>query len=174
MTQASSAPHSWDFRNNMKLLIKQRVFSWTDTYDVYDGMGEPKYYVKADFLSFGHSLRIYRHDTNEEIGLIKEKVFTFLPAAEVYVNGRLLGTIRKEFTFFVPKYTITYNGWQIEGDFMGWDYEVRNRRGTVASISKQLFRFGDTYEIDISDPADELDALMTVITIDMMNCSNDD
>ena len=174
MMLVSLAPHSWDCRNSMKLLIKQRVFSWTDTYDVYDYMGEPKYYVKAEFFSFGHSLHIYRHDTDEEIGHIKEKIFTFLPAAEIYVGGSFLGTIRKEFTFFVPKYTIDYNGWDIEGDFLGWEYEVRSPRGTVASISKQLFRFGDTYEIDIEDPSDELDALLTVITIDMMNCSNDD
>ncbi len=155
----------------MKLLIKQRVFSWTDTYDVYDSMGEPKYFVKAEFFSFGHTLHIYRHDINEEVGFIKEKIFTFLPAAQIYVGGRLLGTIRKEFTFFIPKYSIDYNGWHIEGDFMGWNYSVMGNRGAVASISKQLLNFGDTYEIDIDDPADELDALMTVITIDMMNCS---
>ena len=29
----------------MKLLIRQRVFSWSDTYDVYDEDGQPKYYV---------------------------------------------------------------------------------------------------------------------------------
>ncbi len=158
----------------MKLLIKQRVFSWTDTYDVYDSMGEPKYFVKAEFFSFGHTLHVYRHDTNEEVGMIKEKVFSFLSTAEIYVNGGFLGTIRKEFTFFVPKYSIDYNGWQVEGDFFGWEYEVRNSRGTVATISKQIFTFGDTYEIDIADPNDELDALMTVITIDMINCYNDD
>ena len=33
----------------MQLLIKQRVFSWTDTYDVYDEKEEPKYFVKAEF-----------------------------------------------------------------------------------------------------------------------------
>ena len=35
----------------MQLLIKQRVFSWTDTYDVYDEKEEPKYFVKAEFFS---------------------------------------------------------------------------------------------------------------------------
>ena len=34
----------------MKLLIKQRVFSWTDTYDVYDEYDEPKYFVKAEMF----------------------------------------------------------------------------------------------------------------------------
>ncbi len=158
----------------MKLLIKQRVFAWGDTYDVYDEFGEPKYFVKAEFFSFGHTIHIYRHDTNEEVGLIREKLFKFLPTAEISVSGQVLGTIKKEFTFFVPKFTIDYNGWDVEGDFLGWEYEVRSSQGIVATISKQLFTFGDTYEIDVLNPAGELDVLMTVITIDMINCSNDD
>ena len=38
----------------MKLLIKQRVFSWTDTFDVYDQEGIPRYFVKGEFFSLGH------------------------------------------------------------------------------------------------------------------------
>lgn len=38
----------------MRLLIKQRVFSWTDTYDVYDENENIRYFVKAEFLSLGH------------------------------------------------------------------------------------------------------------------------
>ena len=30
----------------MQLLIKQRVFSWSDTYDIYDEQGNQKYFVK--------------------------------------------------------------------------------------------------------------------------------
>ena len=33
----------------MKLLVKQRVFSWTDSYDVYDENENAKYFVKAEF-----------------------------------------------------------------------------------------------------------------------------
>ena len=31
---------------DMQLLIKQRVFSWSDTYDIYDEQGNQKYFVK--------------------------------------------------------------------------------------------------------------------------------
>ena len=34
----------------MRLLIKQRVFSWTDSYDVYDENENPKYFVKAELI----------------------------------------------------------------------------------------------------------------------------
>lgn len=37
----------------MKLLMKQRVFSWTDTYDVYDEAGNKKYFVKAELFRLG-------------------------------------------------------------------------------------------------------------------------
>lgn len=58
----------------MKLLIKQRVFSWTDTYDVYDEYGNPKYFVKGEFLSIGHKIHIYRHDTGLSVIEIAESV----------------------------------------------------------------------------------------------------
>ena len=45
----------------MKLLIRQRVFSWTDSYDVYDENGNVKYFVKAEFLSIGHQQEILMH-----------------------------------------------------------------------------------------------------------------
>ena len=44
--------------NLMKLLFKQRIFSWLDSYDIYDEKGETVYTVKGQ-LSFGHKLFIY-------------------------------------------------------------------------------------------------------------------
>lgn len=157
----------------MKLLIKQRVFSWTDSYDIYDSNMEPKYYVKAEFLSIGHVLHVYSYSTDEEVGCIREKILTFLPQAEISVGGRVVGTIKREFTLFFKKYTLDYNGWEIDGDFLGWDYEILSGENTIATISKQFFAFSDTYEIDIENDSDELDALMAVLTIDMMNCEDD-
>ena len=103
----------------MRLLIKQRVFSWTDSYDVYDEEGKPKYFVKAEFLSLGHQLHVY--DCNrQEIGVIHQKLLTFLPAFEIEVGGIVKGEIQKQFTLFCTKYEIDYNGWRVEGDFLGW------------------------------------------------------
>lgn len=49
----------------MELLIKQRVFSWSDTYDVYDEYGEPKYFVRAEMFRLTHQIHIYDRDRNE-------------------------------------------------------------------------------------------------------------
>ena len=54
--------------NLMKLLIKQRIFSWLDSYDIYDEKGETVYTVKGQ-LSFGHKLFIY-NKYGEHIGTL--------------------------------------------------------------------------------------------------------
>ena len=61
----------------MKLLFKQRFFSWFDSYDIYDEQGNTIYVVKGQ-LSWGHLLRIYNKN-GKEVGYIKEKIFTWLP-----------------------------------------------------------------------------------------------
>ena len=58
-----------------RFLIKQRVFSWTDTYYVYDEAGNPILFIKADWLSLGHRIRVFDNSTGEEIGIIQEKIF---------------------------------------------------------------------------------------------------
>ena len=42
----------------MKLLFKQRFFSWLDSYDIYNEAGQTVYTVKGQ-LSWGHCLKIY-------------------------------------------------------------------------------------------------------------------
>ena len=157
----------------MKLLIKQRVFSWTDTYDVYDEAGNPVYYVKAAFFSFGHQIHVYEKSTNREVGGVFQKLMTFMPTFEVNINGSSVGMIKKQFSFFKPQYEIDFNGWRVEGDFLGWDYDVYSGSDVVMHISKELFSWGDTYVIDINNPQDELMGLLLVIAIDAVNCSND-
>ena len=155
----------------MELLIKQRVFSWSDTYDVYDGEGHPKYFVKGEFLSLGHKLHVYDLEQNE-VGLIRERLMSLLPVFEIEVNGVPLGRIEKRFSLFRPKYDVDYNGWRAEGDFLEWDYDVYSGCSVAMHISKEPFHWGDTYVIHIADPADELAGLMLVLAIDAANCAS--
>ncbi len=154
----------------MKLLIKQRVFSWTDTYDVYDEAGNSKYFVRAQLLALGHQIHVYDRFDNE-IGMVKQRLFTFLPAFDIEIGGRSFGSIQKQFSFFKPKYELEYNGWRCEGDFMSWNYDVYSGCSAVVHISKQLLHWGDTYVIDILNPQDEIMALMLAIAIDAANCT---
>ena len=77
----------------MELRIKQRVFSWSDTYDVYDESGEPRYYVEAELFAFGHQIHVYDKRSGQEVGSIHQKLFTFLPQFEIVIGGRTVGTM---------------------------------------------------------------------------------
>ena len=106
----------------MKLLFKQRFFSWFDSYDIYDENGAAVYTVEGK-LSFGHHLEI--HDAmGNEVATLQEKVLTFLPKFEIYLEDTYVGCIRKEFTFLRPKFTLDCNGWYVEGQFLEWDYRI--------------------------------------------------
>ena len=156
----------------MKLLFKQRFFSWLDSYDIFDECGNTVYSVEGK-LSWGHRLHILDR-AGRHIGTVQQKVLTFLPKFELYENDCLIGTLQKELTFFKPRYDIDCNGWEIEGNFFEWDYTICAPNGrAVAKISKELFNWTDTYSIDVADPADALRALMVVLAIDAEKCSRD-
>ena len=157
----------------MKLLFKQRFFSWFDSYDIYDEAGNTVYTVKGE-LSWGHLLRIYDARGNE-VGCVREKVFTWLPKFEMYLGDNYIGCINKEFSLFRPKFNIDYNGWHISGDWFEWDYRIVSSSGqVVASVTKELFNWTDTYVIDVADPQDALSVLMLVLAIDAEKCSRKD
>ena len=155
----------------MKLLIKQRVFSWSDTYDIYDEFENPKYYVEAEIFSWGHQLHVYDHSGNE-VGIIHEKVFSFLPEFSIEIQGETVGTIYKNFTFFKNNYEVDFKGWKVEGNYTGWNYDVYDGDELVLNISKKLFAWGDTYVLDFADEKDEINGLLLVIAIDAANCKN--
>ncbi len=156
----------------MKLLFKQRMFSWLDSYDIYYEDGSVAYTVKGQ-LSWGHCLKIIDPE-GYEIGTVKEKVLTWMPRFEVYLGEQYIGSISKEFTFFKPKYNIDFNGWQIQGDWTEWDYTILGPMGDVlAVISKELWNWTDTYTLDVMSPDDGLYALMFVLAIDAEKCSRD-
>ena len=70
----------------MRLMIKQRVFAWTDTYDIYDEYGNPKYFVKTEFFNIGHHMHIYDM-YDQEVGVIHQEIFHLLPVFEVEIGG---------------------------------------------------------------------------------------
>ncbi len=156
----------------MRLLFKQRFFSWFDSYDIYDEMGNTVFTVGGD-VAWGHLLRIYDALGNE-VGYIKEKIFTWFPKFEMYLGNNYVGSINKEFSFFRPRFNIDYNGWQVEGNFFEWDYDITDRIGQrVATVNKELWNWTDTYVIDVYNPNDVLCALMLVLAIDAEKCSRD-
>ena len=155
----------------MKLYIKEKVFSWGDKFTVKDERGYDKYVVEGEVFTWGKKLHIYDM-TGREVAFIKQEVWSFLPRYYVFCDGQQVAEIKKEFTFLFPKYSIAGLGWEIDGSFLAHEYEITQRGCSIVTISKEWMTSGDSYELNIANPADEILALAVVITIDCVMESN--
>ena len=149
----------------MKLYIKEHVFTGGDKFTVKDASGNDKYIVEGEVFTWGKKLHVYDMH-GYEVAFIKQELFTFLPTYNVYCGERHVAEIRKEFSFLFPRYSIDGLGWEIEGRFMAHDYEITQSGRSIVTISKEWMTWGDSYELDIADPANEIIALAVVLTID--------
>ena len=84
----------------MRLLIKQRVFSFGEKFDIYDENGNVKYYVESELFTFGHQFHVYDVNNNE-IGSVHQVLFSLPPKYEIVMNGVTRGHIEKLFTLFL-------------------------------------------------------------------------
>ena len=149
----------------MKLYIKEKIFTWGDKFTVKDERGNDKYIVEGEVFTWGKKLHVHDMDGNE-VAFIKQEVWSFLPTYYVFCHDRQVAEIRKEFSFLFPRYSIEGLGWDIEGRFMAHNYEITKAGRSIVTISKEWMTWGDSYELDIADPADEIIALAVVLTID--------
>ncbi|MCD8295904.1 MAG: LURP-one-related family protein [Clostridia bacterium] len=149
----------------MKLLFKQKIFSWLDSYNIFDEAGNTVYQVKGK-VSWGHCFKIYDAAGNE-LGMVKEKVMSYTPKFAIYAGSECVGYVRKKISFFKPKFIAEFKGWSMTGNILEWNYNIVDSKGNlVAAIEKEVFRLSDTYAIDVVNPADALCAVMLVLAID--------
>lgn len=149
----------------MKLYIKEKVFSWADRFTVKDEWGQDRYAVEGEVFSWGTRLHVYDM-SGREVALIRQKIWSWMPRYNVFCGEQEVAEIRREFSFLFPKYRIDGLEWEIDGSFMEHDYRITQSGRQIVSIQKEWMTWGDSYELDIANPADEIVALAVVLAID--------
>ena len=91
----------------MKLLFKQRAFTWFDSYDIFDEAGDTVYTVQGR-LAWGHRLEISDAAGNY-LGQVRQEVLTFRPRFSLFIGENCVGQLRKEFALFKPVFTLDCN-----------------------------------------------------------------
>jgi uncharacterized protein YxjI len=158
----------------MTLYIKQKVFSFNDKFTVKDADGVDKYRVEGEIFTIGRKLHVYDNSEREAI-FIKERLTFFMPVFEIYIDGNLVGEVKREFTFFHPRYTVTLTDGRsinVDGDFWDHDYSVTEGTRTLMSVSKEYFTWGDSYALNVFSAADEKLGLAIVLAIDCVLAQN--
>lgn len=94
----------------MKLILKQKIFSLMDSYDIYDEYDQVVYTVSSR-LSWGHKLDVY-DASGHCLATIKEEILTFMPRFSIYIDDHYIGSFQKKISLF-PKYVLEFNDWSL-------------------------------------------------------------
>lgn len=149
---------------NCTLYLAQK-FSLLPNYDVVNQYDQTAFRVAAEF-SLGRHLLIYTPQ-GQQVAEIKKVLLAWLNKFEVMQYGQIVGDIEQKFSLFSRKIEVNYLGWQVQGSFPFWNYEVYDASGRqIAVIDKELFHFTDHYAIHYDNPADSLNLLCLALAID--------
>jgi uncharacterized protein YxjI len=151
----------------MKLYIKQKVFSWRDSFAVWDEQECERWFAKGEVFSWGRKLHVYDSGGTEQ-AFIRQKMLSFLPRYFIEIGGDVY-TLVKEFTLLTPRFRLENTDWSMGGDFWAHEYEIFDSSECIMRMSKHWFTWGDSYELDIPREENELLALCTALAVDCMN-----
>lgn len=146
------------------LYIKQHVFTVGEEFTVYSEDGSEKYYVFGSFLSVPKTFGICSAE-GDEVAKISGRLFSFPAKYDVSLDGEEV-TVCRKISFLRPLYCVEPLGWEIEGDFFAHEYEMSDDDGTVATVSKEWFTFGDAYRLRVVRDEDVIACLCALIVID--------
>ncbi len=148
----------------MKMILKQRLLTWFDKYRIYDENDNVIFQVEGK-PDWGHKLQVY--DPNGDyLGEIRQELFHLQDTFDIYIGKEKVGKIKKKLSLLTPKFDIDYNGWEVDGKWMEWNYTIKSGGDTVATVKQELLHVGDTYAITVENDEDALMALMVVLAID--------
>ncbi len=160
----------------MNLYIKQKVFSFSDKYNVFDEFGELVFEVKGEIFTWGAKLHIM--DTRGyELLTIHREVFSWLPKYTVYENGIPRATVIQKFAWFKNKFEVSdrQGYYNLDGDFLSMNYSITTPDGNMlGSIEKEWLSWGDAYKLTVADPSQAAFFCSLVIAIDeCLHSAND-
>jgi uncharacterized protein YxjI len=154
----------------MRYVIKEKFWSWGDDFYLFDDQQRQAFFVDGEAFSWGNKLSFQDLDGNE-LAFISQKLLSWMPTYEIYRNGTLFAQVKKEFSWFKKKFMLDVRGpndYMIEGSFWLHDYTFTRSSRCVATVSKAVWTWADTYGIEIVDGEDEVAILCAAIVIDQV------
>lgn len=153
----------------MKFYIKQKVFSFRDKFNVMDENQNTVYQVKGKVFSLHNKLELL-DQTNAMVLRSQRKLFRIFPQYQIFdPSGEELATIKAKFSIR-PKFDLLINNelYEVEGSLFAHSFGINKNGQLLASISKKIISWGDTYEIEIFEDKNVELFLFVVIVLDQV------
>ena len=147
----------------MKLLFKQQP-SFIFRFYVTNQNNEMLHIIKRKMAI---TYQLYIYDAHENI-VAKIKEDSVSAAFFIYKNEEYIGAIEKEFSYFIPYFFVDYRKWNVSGEYVEYDYEVKDEKGyLIGRIEKIPWNILDTYDISVALKEDILDFVILTTIIDI-------
>lgn len=155
----------------MRYVMKEKLFSFTDSFVIRDENGNDVFQVRAKLLSFGKKLS-FRSMDGEEVAAINQKLLSFKPTYEIERDGKTVATVSKDFfTILRHRFTVDVPGpddLEAAGSFLEHEYTFTRHDAKVATVSKHWFSVTDTYGVEVGPGEDAVLILASAVVIDMV------
>jgi len=147
------------------LIMHQKVMKLLEEYEISSG-NTVKYRVKKKLIAAGADFDVF-DEAGNNIGLIDQKVLNAVKTYDISINGQPCGTIKKKFPALTKDMNYDARGWKLDGDMGGMNFKFTDSAKNVyATVKKKALAIGDTYEIVVMNPEDELLVVMLAVILD--------
>jgi uncharacterized protein YxjI len=151
--------------------LKQKVFSLTDRYKIFDETQQELYEVRSKMFSLTNKMELSRISDGTVLFHFQKQLFHLMPTYHLMDgNHESIATVKKQFTLLSKKVNVEANDatYHVEGDFTGHQFSIIKDGSEVANLKKKWISWGDTYEITIYEDHQAEFMLSLVILIDSM------
>ena len=147
----------------MKLYIMRKTtFHNGDDICVGDENGKQKYDLRSSVLLNLRKIRIL-DGNKKDVAVIKQEFKSLMPKYAIYVDGEKIMTLTKKLQLFFEYIVGETDRWTIQCGTMIHNYEILKDGRVVARVSDKSMRWGDSFEIDILDEAEETMAVAIAV-----------
>ena len=151
-------------------LIRERLFSVGDDFDVLDEHGTKLYRIDGKAFSVRDKV-VIEDPHGDEVATVHRHLIALRPTYEIRIGGETAAEVRKKlFTPFRDKFTIDIPGphdLEMRGNLLDHEFTVERDGDTVATVSKRWLSIRDTYAVRLAEGADPLLIIGSVIALDL-------
>jgi uncharacterized protein YxjI len=151
-------------------VIRERLFSIGDDFDVQDEHGNKVFHVDGKVLSVRNKV-IVEDPSGAEVASVHRHLVAMRPTYEITIGGQKAAEVRKKlFTPFREKFTIDVPGpddLEMKGDLLDHEYVIERGGDEVAAVSKRWMTIRDTYAVQVGPDVDPLLILCSVLALDL-------
>ncbi len=148
----------------MKLYVNEKIISLHNKFHVVDENGKNVYEISSKVISIGDKTTI--SDMNGNIvAYIEQRLLHLTPYYDVYVDSKLVFSIRKKFQLIRNDYVIS-NGYRVDGNPMMFNYYIFDDEGNqIGGIKRKIISIRDRYVIEINDESKKEIVLAIIVAI---------